>query len=489
MTDLKRAAFKGGVFTFGAQGIQFICQLASISILARLLSPDDFGMVGMLSSVLALLHLLRDFGLTATIVQSPTITQSQLNFLFRLSLFIGLVMLVVGSLAGYGLSWFVDDPRIALIAPVYGCMFLVGSLGTVPLGLLRRRLQFAKISIRDLTSFFCGVSAAIIVAYCRGGYWSLVTMSATSTTVNVLFSWLAARWLPTLETAKITDSLSLLKFGGTFTLSEVANYLSQNLDNLLIGKIWGLESLGFYTRAYSLMLAPLNQIMGPIGTVMIPVLSRINEDPHRHANWILRMFTIFLLVSAPLAAFLILTSSDLIKLLLGEGWEVTANIFSWLALSLFAKPVASLVYWFFVTSGDVRIMLKWTAANAFLTILAIIIGVIWGPVAVAGAYSATGFLIRTPVAFYYAAQTGRIRFSEFTRPYLIGMAWFSAWLAADWGISVALTMMEFSASLRIVSLGLFTLIGMAVLLRFTKRGQTMLTEFKSILQLRAVVKT
>lgn len=467
--------------TFGSQGLKFLCHFASISILARLVSPEDFGLIGILASALAILNLLRDLGLTAAIVQSPNISKEQLNGLFRFSILLGLSLLILVTLAGWALSWFLGDPRLLAVAPVYATMFTANALGSVPLGLLRRRLHFGRIAVRDVVSFLFGVVAGIVVAYKGGGYWSLVAMSWMTTFLNTLMAWIAAGWFPSGRAARFSEMSRLLKFGGTFTLSEVATCLSQNLDKLLIGKIWGFEVLGFYTRGYALMLAPVGQIMGPIGSVLIPVLSRLNAQRDRYRQWVLRLFGLFLLGSGPLAAYLMLSARNLVPLILGPGWEMTVDIFFWLSISLFGKPVASLLYWVFVTSGNVREMFRWTTVNMILTVLSIGVGVIWGPVAVAGAYSVTGCLIRTPIAIYYASRTGCVPFAGMAKRYSYGLLWFGSWLGLEWVGDWSIGTLGLSAWAHLAVLGVASALVATLLLFGTAMGRALFSEVRDVL--------
>jgi PST family polysaccharide transporter len=466
------------MFTIGAQGVTFLLQISSISVLARLISPEDYGMIGMLSSVLALLQVFRDFGLTIAIVQAPSIDQSQLNALFRVSILLGIAMLLLVSLTGFGLTWFIDDSRFIRVAPWYGVMFLFSALGSVPLGILRRSLQFGRIALLDASSFVLGVVSGIAVGYIGGGYMALVAMSGVNTISNVSLAWIASGWKPTRESASLKSTATLLKFGGTFTLGEVCNYLSRNLDNLLIGKIWGLNQLGFYTRGYALMEAPMSHIMGPIGTVLIPIFSRLQENVEQYKKWVLRIFDVFMFGSAPLAAFLMVASDEIVPLLLGDGWQLTIRIFFWLGISLYGKPVASLTYWVFVSSGNIRELLRWTMANTILVVIAIVASVYWGPVAVAATYSVTGCLIRTPMAFYYAARTGRVEFSILTIRYLIGLGWFAACFAGLWGVDHVATHFEYMPWASLLLLGASTVIPLLLITFFTTKGKTLLWEIR-----------
>lgn len=481
-SNLAQRAVRGGVYTFGAQGARFVCQLLSIIVLARFVAPEDFGLIGMLASFLGVLQLFRDLGLSVAIVQIAEISERQLNALFRFSLLVGVAMFGLVYAAACALAWFVDDERLIGVAPFYALMFSANAFGSVPLGLLRRRLQFGRIAVRDALSAAVSVVVGIVVAVRGGGYWALVAMALTAAVLNLVLTWTAAGWKPGGKAASLAESLHLLKFGGTFTLGEIASYLSQNLDKLLIGKIWGFQALGFYTRAYALMLQPMNQFLSPLGSVLIPVLSRLNEDREAYERWVVSLFGYFLFCAAPLSAFLLVGADELVPLLLGDGWERTADILFWLVISFFGKPVSSLLYWVFVSTGNVRQMVRWTVANLVLSVTAVSIGVIWGPVVVAAAFSVTGCLIRTPLAIYFAARTERVSFAALLKHYLLGLAWFGMWLLAMWGGDRAVGSTGVGNWLHLAILGIAGGLVVMVLLTRTRRGREMVHEIRLLLQ-------
>lgn len=471
VTNIKSATLRGGVWVFAAQPIKLICQIGSIAVLGRFVIPEDFGMIGMLASVLAILELFRDMGLSAAIVQREKIDQPQLKALFFLSIGLGVVMFGLVSLVGFLLSGFIDEPRLVNVSFIYGILFFFNSLGCVPLGLLRRKMMFKAIAIRDSAAVLLGAIVGISVAISGGGYWALVAMVSVSCLTNLVSVWAASGWLPVGKAASVREIASLLKFGGAFTLGETANYLCQHLDNILIGRFCGTRELGFYTRGYALMLAPVAQVMGPIGTLLVPALSRLNGHREQYRNWVQSLFFIFMFGSAPVAAWLIAGSDEVIAVLLGSGWEPTAVIASWLAISIFGKPIASLVYMVFMTTGDMRGMLRWTLVNAVLTVLAIVIGVNWGAAGVAAAYSVTGLAIRTPVAIWFVGKTGRISCRLWMVTYAGGVVWFGAWLGLLTFVDSLLTEQGVGNVLHLMALGAASLATGAVLLGGTRFGR------------------
>lgn len=378
-----------------------------MSIMARQLVPSDFGAVAMLASVFALLELIRDLGFNASIVQRPEISQAQLVRIFRLSLIAGFLVTCIAAGLGGLVSWFAREPNITAIAPVLGLTFLGNSLSTVPMGLLRRRLQFRMIAIRDLGSYLVGATVGILLAFAGGGIWSLVAMAVTSSVSNLILVWISAAWLPLGPAASWRELKQFLKFGGAFTVGEFANYITSNLDNILIGRVWGMLSLGFYTRGYALMLAPISQIMGPLGAVIQPVMCRIQENEVKINDLIKRLSVFFGALGIMLSLFVLVGSSAVIPLVLGPGWESTIAILQWLSLGVLVRPIAGLLYWSVVAKGKSRLFVSWAISNCVINVTAILIGLKYGTTGVAMALgiAATGFVLPNAILFA-ASATG-----------------------------------------------------------------------------------
>ena len=421
--------------TMAAQGIRLVCQFGSIMVLSRILPPGDIGMVGLMASILAFLGLLGDFGLPSAIIQRETVSQGELNALFRVSVLLGSFLLVAVIITGFGASWVFHEPRLAGLGPYYGVLFLFQILMAVPTALLRRQLEFEKLAVRDIASNLIGTGVGIGCAVKGVGYFSIVWMQLATATSNLVLTWLASKWIPFGPSEPFKNIRSFLLFGGTFTAGEFANYLCHSADQVLIGKRWGMEQLGFYSRAYGLMLVPIGNLLGPIVTVLMPTMSRLRSKQEDYISLSKEIARGSAWLVAPLAAFVAASSQEITNLLLGKGWDQTAEILKWLALVLYAKPMGSAIYLILLTSGELTLMFRWVWANAALTVAAILIGLYFGTVGTAMAVGIAGAFLGVPLAAWFGARTKIFRVRDFLMPYaqglLIGAVCFVAfqWLA------------------------------------------------------------
>jgi len=417
-------ALQGGLKMFISQGVKLVVQIASIVVLARLVTPEDFGLVAFLTSIFAFVGILSEFGLTLAIVQKEQIRKEDLNTLFRISAGIGALLLICIAVAGLLTSWISGDGRYQWIFGLFAAMFFFKSLSTVPQGLIRRRLQFGFLSLQEAGTFLFGALAAVAIATQGRGILALLAFQFIPGLLMCGSSWLFAGWRPHRSVGSIQEASSYFSFGGAFTFVEIANTVCKHIDNLLIGKVWGMELLGEYTRAYALMLAPLNQVMGPVGAVLIPSFSRIQQRNEEFKQWTASIFCTFICFSAPISALLVLAHREIIDLLLGPKWEAAHSVFYWLGFAVYSKPLGCLVYWVFVSTREMKRMISWTAVYTLGTVAAIVFGITQGPACVARNFALSEVLIQLPVAVYFLNKTRLISGAKWIRAYLLGAGFF-----------------------------------------------------------------
>ena len=414
-------ALQGGLKMFLSQGVKLVVQIASIVVLARLVTPEDFGLVAFLTSIFAFVGLFSEFGLTMAIVQKEQIQEKDLNTLFRISAGIGMLLLLCIGVAGLLTSWINGDARYQWIFGIFATMSFFKSMSTVPQGLIRRRLQFGLLSLQEAGAFVLGALAAVAIATQGRGILALMAFQFIPGLLMCGSSWLFAGWRPQRSVGSIQEASSYFSFGGSFTFVEIANTVCKHIDNLLIGKMWGMELLGQYNRAYALMLAPLNQVMGPIGAVLIPSFSRIHQNETEFKKLTMVLFVIFVALTAPIAAFLIVCSNPIVNLLLGSGWEQAQKVFWWFGFAVFCKPLGCHIYWIFVSSGKMKQMMRWTVVNTVLTVSAILIGLLYGPICVAKIFSISEITVQIPLAIWFLGKTKLIRTAEWYKVYIFGL--------------------------------------------------------------------
>ena len=261
--DLKGKTARGGIYTAAAQAIGIGTQSASIPILALLLRPEDFGLVAMVTALTAFAGIFVDVGLSMATIQRPKITHPQVSNLFWIATCLSCAVATVVAILSPAIAWFYHEPRLILITLVLCTSFVFAGLTVQQQALLQRAMRFRALAIVQTTSGVAGYAAAIAWAWVYRDYWAMVLFTVVVALVRMAGTWIACGWLPALP-RRGTGVWDMLNFGGYLTGFNLTNYFSRNSDNMLIGWYWGATPLGFYERAYKLLMFPLQQINGPL---------------------------------------------------------------------------------------------------------------------------------------------------------------------------------------------------------------------------------
>jgi len=402
--DLKYYTVRGGIATLGAQGLGSLLAIGSIAILARLLTPADFGLVAMVTSLIGILTILKDAGLTMVTVQQDKITHEQVSTLFWINVALSLLItLAIASLAPV-IVWFYDEPNLFPITIAVACLFIFDGLAVQHQALLRRQMHFETLARIQVISSSFAVFAAIAAALIGSGYWALLVQSATSQLISLALTWRYCRWIPGWPRYDV-GIRPLLKFGGYLTGFSFINYFARNADNVLIGKAWGSSELALYSKAYSLLLFPLQQVNGPISAVAIPALSRLQNDPERFREFFRNVLGIVAFITFPIIAWMIVCRREIVLLVLGPQWEGAIPIFGIFAISAFFQPIGNITGVLYIALGRTKRMFRWGVMSTSWILLSFIVGVYWGAIGVALAYSIAIIVMIIPLILYAISGT------------------------------------------------------------------------------------
>lgn len=367
-SDLKGRSIRGGALTLTSQGTQFVIQSVSTVVLARLLTPSDFGLVAMVTAITGLGQAFADLGLSEATIQRKEITHDQISVLFWVNVAIGFGLMAMTAASAPVLAKFYRDPRLVYVTLWLSLTFLIGGLRVQPDALLKRQMRFNAIAVRDIAASVAGVTVGIVMALRGFGYWALVAVPVVLSSTVMVLSWLFVKWRPGLP-RRNTGARSLVAFGGNVAASYLLFTIDRSADNIMIGRHWGAGPLGLYSRAYNLLMLPVNQMSLPAGSVVITAFSRLQGDLERFARYYLRTANLMMWISAPLFGFLFVAAHPVVILILGRQWGEAAPVFQILAISGPAQLILNLTVWLFISKGQSGLLLK-----VFLIISPIIIG-------------------------------------------------------------------------------------------------------------------
>ncbi len=429
--DLGKRSVRGGALAIGTQGAKFILNLLSTVVLARLIAPADHGLVFMTASVTGLIGLVKEFGLPTAAIQKAEVNHKLASTLFWLNVLAGLGTTLLTAAIAPLIAWFYGERRLTMIAIVTGCCYLIDAFGLQHDALLRRQMRFGRYAYTELLSTVIGLAAAIAFALAGFGYWALVLRQMTMSIVKTVAVWVGTGWMPG-PPARRTGARALLRAGGEMTGESLLLYVARNLDNVLIGWRWGSRELGNYGRVYYLLLMPVRQIIWPLESVTLPLLSRLLGDPERYRSAYLRMLEKIAMLTMPGAILAVAMPDWIVHVFLGPKWADAAPILAWLGAAAIIEPVLNSTNWLFISQGRTRELLYAGLASAGLTVAAIVIGLPFHAHGVAAAIALSSLLLRTPLLIGWVGRRGAVGSAAFYRALIPGACAAAGEYAAFW---------------------------------------------------------
>ncbi|MBN1515464.1 lipopolysaccharide biosynthesis protein [Candidatus Sumerlaeota bacterium] len=422
--DLGRRSARGGAITFLGQGAKLFLQLGSTMILARLLTPQDFGLVAMVAAITGFIMIFKDLGLSMATVQKAEINHGQISTLFWINVTISSTLMLITIALAPLVVWFYGEPRLLNLTIALSLAFIFGGLTVQHQALLRRQMRFTALAVIDTLSLSAGVLTGIACAWAGLGYWSLVLMQLATPFTMAAGVWLACNWRPGLPIRR-SGVREMLAFGGYLTSFNIINYFARNLDKILLGRYCGAQATGYYSKAYSLLLLPINQITGPLSAVAIPALSRMQNEPEHFRSFYLKAIKLIAYLTMPFVVAMTVLSTEIVDLVLGRKWYYAGSIFMVLACAAIWAPVTNTaIAWIYTTLGQTRRMFAWACISTTVRIVCFIIGLRWGALGVAAGYTIGTYILIYPV-FSFALKRSPIRvgdvFSNVCHPFALSI--------------------------------------------------------------------
>jgi len=430
-SDLKGRTIRGGVFTGTAQIYKLLVGFAAIPILGRLLAPQDFGLVAMVTVVTGFAGMFVDAGLSMATVQRDAITRQQVSNLFWIASALGLILASIVAALAPAIAWVYQEPRLVGITLALSLSFVFSGLTIQHTALLRRAMEFRQLAIIQSVMLTLSLGVAIAWAWHYGDYWALVVRPVVASFGTMALTWLLVGWVPS-RYRHGSGIRQMLGFGANLTGANFVNYFARNGDTLLIGWYWGATSLGYYERAYALLLLPLRQFLGPMTAVAIPALSRLRAQPERYRAYFRMGVMLSSSLLVPVVVFTAVLAHEVVVTLLGPQWVAAVPIFLALAPAALASTTAPASHWVFVSWGHADRFLRGVVVNSLILIGVFSATVAYGPVAMAIGFSTTVIVIRIPYVLYCFAPTPlrlRDQFTPMWRPSIASLIAAAAVLA------------------------------------------------------------
>jgi polysaccharide transporter, PST family len=379
--SMGQAAARGVGVTLIAQVMRAVIQFGSLVAMARLLDVRDFGVVASVTAIIGVADVLRDFGLSSAAIQSRTLNDDERTNLFWANTAFGTACAAL-IIAAAPLIDRLYDQRLFPITLSLAGLFIISGANTQFNAELARAMRFRVLAFSEVTAQAVGAVAGVALAVAGAGYWAIVIQQLVPVvgvlTLNATF----CRWRPGLPKRHVSIT-RFFRFGINVLGTQLIAYATRNVDNVAVGVAKGSIELGYYSRAYQLLITPLNLINAPMTRVALPVLSRVQDDDATYARYLQRAQLVGCYVTATILAVACGLSGPIVAVLFGPGWHQVIPIFSILAIGGVFRAVEQISYWMFLSRGKTAAQLRLYVITRPVLVAVIISGAPWGGVGVA----------------------------------------------------------------------------------------------------------
>jgi len=358
MSSLKHKTVSGVMWTGLSRLIMQIVLLAVTAILARLLTKEDFGIVGMAAIITVAIGMVNDKGLGMAIVQRKEIEPSHLSTMFWGSIAFGLLLYVVSFIGSFPLALFFRNPQVQPVMAVIGIGFIIGAFGIVQKSMLTRDMAFKKLALVEMTAVLISGGVAIVMAIMGFGVWSLVVNVLGRDLIIVSLLWIVCAWRPRFHFA-LSEFRQFLGFSAQVLANDGAVYLITNADVTIIGRLLGSSALGVYSLALYVVKLPITRLSGIVAKVVFPAFSSVQDDLSSFKNAYLKAIKYISLLTFPLLVGLALFAHEFIAIFLGDKWSEMTPVLIILTPMAMLKSVGTIKGSVLMAVGRPDIELKW----------------------------------------------------------------------------------------------------------------------------------
>ena len=428
-SSIKKAVYLNAAARYSTLVLRVLFNAA----LARILVPEDFGIVAITAVFTTFFSLLADMGLGAGIIQNKELTWDDIGGIFAFSLRLGLVLMGAFALLSYPMARFYGRPELFPVGALLSLQLFFNTLNVVPNALLLKQKEFEKVALRILCACVTSGVIGILLALAGLKYYALVIQVILDAAFILGWNYFSTR--PPLAQKPNWESLNKIRsYSGYLFGFNLINYFARNTDNLLIGKVMGAAPLGFYDKAYKLMLYPVNNLTHVITPVLHPILSEHQTDKTYIYRKYLQVTKFLSLLGAFITPFCWFASDEIVRILYGSKWLPAIPCLQWMALAMWAQMILSSSGTIFQSVGDTRRLLLSGSMNAVLVVACIIIGLTQGSIVAVARNVAIAYNLPFVATFYILVHMSLgLRCRDFLKSLLPDLAVMATVALAGWG--------------------------------------------------------
>lgn len=412
--DLSGRTVRSGALRVGAQAVQLLLLVATGMVLARLLTPRDFGLFAMVLTLTGFVGSFRDFGFHMATVHREGLRHAEISALFWMTQKLnGLTVLFVVLMAPV-LVWFYGEERLLPLTLAMAVGVLLLGLSIQHRSLLVRQMRFGSLTAIELGALLAGALAALTAAGLDAGYWALALQFVVTALVQTSGMWLVCGWRPERRVADdaAPGLRALLVYGRNHTGFNVLNHIAVNIDRVLVGYLRGADAMGLYDNAFRWSRYPVRQVFPPLSSLAVASLSRLRSAPAAYRDAFAKGARAVYAFVLPILAFMVVEGRDVILLLLGDQWIDAVPLFRLLSAAGFAASLRKATNWLYLSEGRPDRQLRWGLIYAPVMVLAVAIGSRWGALGVAVGFTGATWLLLLP-AIGFCFKESQLRVADF----------------------------------------------------------------------------
>ena len=393
-TSLKKAVIVNAISKYSTVVFSLLFNV----ILARILTPEDYGVVVVITVFVTFFNVLADMGIGTAVIQNKNLTNIDINCIFSFTVVLSAVLGVIFCLLSLVIALFYRNSIYFPIGCILSISLMFNALNMVPQALLMKEKKFINVGIRTVFSNVISGITGVFFAFLGFKYYALVFQSVSASVINFGWNYIFVR----PKIGKINkDSINKIKSFSLFQFAfSVVNYFTRNMDTILAGKFLGNEKVGTYDKAYKLMLYPINYLSNVITPVLHPIFSDYQDNKNRLYEQYVPLLKLLSIIGVYITGICFSCPKEIITILYGENWVGVVPCFKLMSLSLWAQMLLATTGGIFQSSGSTKMLFVTGIATSGITVLGIIEGIYEGSIESVARNVMIAYNIQLPFTFY-----------------------------------------------------------------------------------------
>jgi PST family polysaccharide transporter len=403
--DLGRRSVRSSAVTLASRGAQMVLLLGSAMVLARLLTPSDFGVQAMVLPLTLLVNNIVNLGLQSAIIHRERLDHREASAVFWLAMRINLGVTTLMAAGSPFLARWYGEPRVTWVCVAWAATIFGASLSAFHEALLKRQLRFGLVMRVQVAAMTVSVIVAISAAAMGAGHWALMLQIAVMELGRAAVMWIVFPWRPAVG-ASSADAWELVTYWRALSGSRAITWAGDQVDRILVGAGGGAAILGLYDSAKRWAWFPFLEPFLALSDVAVASLSRARADAARFRAYVQNGFTIFLSVSLPTLAYIFVEARNILQVVLGSQWLGAERFVQLMCVAAFVGCLSRLMQWVFMSTGQTARQFRWSLFTTPVMLLALVVGWRWGAIGIAAGFTMATCLLAVPSVLFALRGTG-----------------------------------------------------------------------------------